>query len=368
MRQPARIRDNLAVTDPGLVLKEKIEAAQAPTLKPAPIKDDLTDPGLILKKKIQSGQISKGTTTMTTATSRRSVLASAGPATATISSSKASTPYKLRDHRTKDGTSSQHVAFSSEGMTGEPADELTTQQQQSRDLFGEDYEPERPIGRVYTPQLTESEMETRSVDQLESYAILRSQDVSQNIRDCVKVAEETTGIASATMEMLHEQGGQIKRSHLAAVKVEEELSVGEKVLGSLGGLFSRRWKPKKGAKIKGPQEAPDSFKKKKAQAARAAMLSKEDFEEEDAKRARARANKFEGLSATEVQLEMEREHQDEALSGLGDIVGKLKDMTYVMNEEVEKQTAAIGGMEADVDAIDNRVKQAYNRTRYLVGR
>lgn len=114
--------------------------------------------------------------------------------------------------------------------------------------------------------------------------------------------------------------------------------------------------------------APDSYKKKNFQAVRAAILSKEEFEEEDEKRARARANKFEGLSATQVQLEMEREHQDEALSGLGNMVSKLKDMTYDMNEEVEKQTAAIGGMEDDVVAIDNRVKQAYNRTRYLVGR
>jgi YesN/AraC family two-component response regulator len=134
------------------------------------------------------------------------------------------------------------------------------------------------------------------------------------------------------------------------------------------GLFSRRWKPKKGQKIKGPEVVPDSYKKKNAQVTRAAMLRKEDSEEDDAKRVRARANKYEGMSATQVQLEMEKEHQDEALEGLGNIVSQLKDMTSVMNEEVERQTADIGGFQADVELIDNRVKQSYVRTRYLVGR
>jgi hypothetical protein len=63
------------------------------------------------------------------------------------------------------------------------------------------------------------------------------QDVSQNIRECVKVAEESTGIAATTMETLHDQGIQIRRSHLAAVRVEEELTTSEKLLGSLGGTF-----------------------------------------------------------------------------------------------------------------------------------
>lgn len=176
MRQPAQIRDNLAVTDPGLILKEKIEAAQTPALNSAPAKDDLTDPGLILKKKIQSGQISTGTPILT-ATSRRSAHASIGPAPSTASSNTVKTPYKLRGHRTKiaAAASANGAAASSAEATGEPADELTKEQQQARDLFGEDYQPQGPGTRTYTPHLNESEMETRSVDQLESYAILRSQ-------------------------------------------------------------------------------------------------------------------------------------------------------------------------------------------------
>ncbi|CAM6114025.1 unnamed protein product [Calypogeia fissa] len=362
----AQVRDNLPLKDPGLILKEKIAAAEANAAKAsAPVKDELADPGLILKEKILTGQI--GNRVATTSNSRRSSAVASVGSTTQATTSKVGTPYKLRAHRARNVAASANGESSAEEGTGETA-ELTKEEQQKRDLFGEDHELERPVGRVYTPRLTEAEMETRSVDQLESYAVIRSQDVSQNIRDCVKVAEETTGIASATMEMLHEQGGQIRRSHLAAVRVEEDLTVSEKLLGSLGGLFSRRWKPKKGEKIKGPQIALDPFKKKNAEATRRALYSKEDFDDEDKQRARERANKFEGLSATDVQLEMEKEHQDEALEGLGDIVSKLKDMTYVMNEEVEKQTAAIGGMENDVVTINDRVKQSYNRTRYLVGR
>jgi hypothetical protein len=173
MKPAADIRDNLPLTDPGLLLKEKIRAAEAAAQQKAQMKDALTDPGLALMDKVQSGnKIPKGPAT---SSARRSALTSIGPTPATTSSSKPSTQYKIRSKRTVSLSDNSPSAPPLEVWNDKPKEELTEQQQQERDLFDEDQELFGPPKPVYTPQLTESEMEARSVEQLESYAILKSQ-------------------------------------------------------------------------------------------------------------------------------------------------------------------------------------------------
>lgn len=63
------------------------------------------------------------------------------------------------------------------------------------------------------------------------------QDVTKDIYNCMTIVEETTEVVATTMDMLHEQGRQIPRSHYRNSDVMETLHEGEKVLGSLGGTY-----------------------------------------------------------------------------------------------------------------------------------
>ncbi|BAT98947.1 hypothetical protein VIGAN_10031300 [Vigna angularis var. angularis] len=52
----------------------------------------------------------------------------------------------------------------------------------------------------------------------------------------MKFAENIREVATKTLVTLHQQGEQITRSHHVAVNIDHDLSRGEKLLGSLGGL------------------------------------------------------------------------------------------------------------------------------------
>ncbi|PKA64945.1 SNAP25 likeous protein SNAP33 [Apostasia shenzhenica] len=94
--------------------------------------------------------------------------------------------------------------------------------------------------------------ENQSVQELESYAVKKAEETTQTINGCVKIAEEIREVSSRTLVNLHQQGEQITRTHETAASIDHNLSRGEKLLGSLGGLFSKTWKPKKARQIKGP--------------------------------------------------------------------------------------------------------------------
>ncbi|KAF9591691.1 hypothetical protein IFM89_005563 [Coptis chinensis] len=55
-----------------------------------------------------------------------------------------------------------------------------------------------------------------------------------------------------TRECRNWRGEQITRTHEAVANIDQDLSRSEKLLGSLGGMFSKTWKPKKTKAIKGP--------------------------------------------------------------------------------------------------------------------
>lgn len=135
-------------------------------------------------------------------------------------------------------------------------------------------------------------LESQSVQELENYAVYKAEDTTKSVNSCLKIAEEMREDATKTLVMLHQQGEQITRSHHVAADIDHDLSrvsillflsymgsflilwkkllllqlvfcsthlnvllmylQGEKLLGSLGGMFSKTWKPKKTGAITGP--------------------------------------------------------------------------------------------------------------------
>ena len=87
---------------------------------------------------------------------------------------------------------------------------------------------------------------------LENYAVYKAEETPNSVNSCLKIAEEMREDATKTLVMLHHQGEQITRSHHVAADIDHDLSRGEKLLGSLGGMFSKTWKPKKTGTITGP--------------------------------------------------------------------------------------------------------------------
>ncbi|QHO12044.1 hypothetical protein S245_052102 [Arachis hypogaea] len=96
-------------------------------------------------------------------------------------------------------------------------------------------------------------LENQSVQELEGYAVYKAEETTQSVNNLVKIAEDIKGDATRTLDMLHQQGEQITRTHNMVVETERDLSRGEKLLNNLGGMFSKPWRPKKTKEITGPK-------------------------------------------------------------------------------------------------------------------
>jgi hypothetical protein len=70
----------------------------------------------------------------------------------------------------------------------------------------------------------EEEYVNQAVQDLEKYALKKSQDTTSTIKNCVRVAEDTMGIGVQTLITLHDQGIQIERTHEKAVDIDQHLS------------------------------------------------------------------------------------------------------------------------------------------------
>jgi synaptosomal-associated protein 25 len=95
-------------------------------------------------------------------------------------------------------------------------------------------------------------LENQSVQELEHYAAYKAEETTDALAGCLRIAEDIKKDASDTLITLHKQGEQISRTHEKAVEIDQDLTKSESLLGSLGGFFSKPWKPKKTRQIKGP--------------------------------------------------------------------------------------------------------------------
>ncbi|GFZ12137.1 soluble N-ethylmaleimide-sensitive factor adaptor protein 33 [Actinidia rufa] len=95
-------------------------------------------------------------------------------------------------------------------------------------------------------------LENQSVQELENYAVYKAKETTNAVNNSLKIAEDIREDATKTLVNLHHQGEQITRTHATAADIDHDLSRSEKLLGSLGGLFSKTWKPKRTSPITGP--------------------------------------------------------------------------------------------------------------------
>ncbi|CAL0325767.1 unnamed protein product [Lupinus luteus] len=207
--------------------------------------------------------------------------------------------------------------------------------------------------------------ENQSVQELERYAVNKAKETTKSLDNCLKIAESIREDATQTLNTLHHQGEQITRTHYAAADINQDLSRGEKLLGSLGGLFSKTWKPKKMHAVRGPVIFGDDPVRSKGH----------DLEHRN-KLGLTSAHKQQAMQRTPPQeptkalekVEVEKGKQDDALSNISDILVDLKEMTIHMGSEIERQNKALNHLEDDMDVLNSRVKGANQRGRRLLGK
>ncbi|CAN8264829.1 unnamed protein product [Cochlearia groenlandica] len=206
-------------------------------------------------------------------------------------------------------------------------------------------------------------VENQSVQELEGYAVYKAEETTKSVQGCLKVAEDIRGDATRTLVMLHEQGEQITRTHQQAVEIDHDLSRGEKLLGSLGGMFSKTWKPKKTRHINGPTITRDHSPTRRVNH----LEKREKLGLNPAPKGQSRTREPLPESADAYQR-VEREHakQDDGLSDLSDILGELKNMAVDMGSEIEKQNKGLDHLQDDADELNYRVHQSTERGRYLL--
>nr|ALH22085.1 soluble N-ethylmaleimide-sensitive factor adaptor protein 33 [Vincetoxicum mongolicum] len=208
-------------------------------------------------------------------------------------------------------------------------------------------------------------LENQSVQELEDYAVYKAEETTKAANGCLKIAEEIREDATKTLVTLHQQGEQITRTHYAAADIDHDLSRGEKLLGSLGGLFSKTWKPKKTRPITGPTSTRDDASYRRG----AHLEQREKLGLNSAPKGRSDVRKPLPEPTNAYQkVEVEKAKQDDAFSDLSNILGELKGMALDMGSEIERQNKALDPLQDDVEELNFRVKGANQRTRRLLGK
>ncbi|MCL7030410.1 hypothetical protein MKW94_007955 [Papaver nudicaule] len=206
--------------------------------------------------------------------------------------------------------------------------------------------------------------ENQSVEELENYAVYKAEETTKSVNSCLKIAEDIREDASKTLVTLHQQGEQITRTHAMCQDIDQDLSRGEKLLGSLGGMFSKTWKPKKTRAINGPIVTADNSSKAKASKEQREKLGVAPIPKGPKN---SQGSAAESSSAMQ-KVEEQKDKQDDALNDLSNILCDLKSMAVDMGSELERQNKALDGMDADVEELNSRVKQANTRGRRLLGK
>ncbi|KAH0872665.1 hypothetical protein HID58_070027 [Brassica napus] len=149
-------------------------------------------------------------------------------------------------------------------------------------------------------------VENQTVQELESYVVYKS--------------DETTKTVQGT--------------HHKAVDLDHDLTRGEKLLGSLRGIFSRTWKPKKTRSITCPviTREGESPKRRVNNLETREKLGLNQLPKPD-----SRTNEPLPESADAYhKIEMEKAKQDDGLADLSDLLGELKNMAIDMGTEIER--------------------------------
>ncbi|EOA19523.1 hypothetical protein CARUB_v10002435mg [Capsella rubella] len=204
-----------------------------------------------------------------------------------------------------------------------------------------------------------------TVQELESYALYQSHETTKTVQGCLKVAEEIRSDSSRTLVMLNEQGEQIMRTHQKTVDIDHDLSRGEKLLGSLGGIFSRTWKPKKTRSVTGPVITKGDSPKRRRVNNHSETREKLGLNHLPKPQSRTRDTLPESADAYQ-KIEMERAKQDEGLSDLSDLLGELKNMALDMGTEIQRQNHGLDHLHDDVEELNYRVNQSNQRARRLL--
>ncbi|OAY67513.1 SNAP25 homologous protein SNAP33-like [Ananas comosus] len=206
--------------------------------------------------------------------------------------------------------------------------------------------------------------ENQSVQELENYAAYKAEETTHKVNDCLKIAEVIKEDATKTLVTLHQQGEQITRTHHTAADIEHDLSRSEKLLGSLGGIFSKPWKPKKTRQIKGPAITRDDSFIRKANHTE----QREKLGLSLSPRGRSNPRQYAEPTSAMDKVQIEKAKQDDSLGDLSNVLGQLKDMALDMGTEIERQNKALDALHDDVDELNFRVKGANQRGRRLLGK
>ncbi|XP_023529850.1 SNAP25 homologous protein SNAP33-like [Cucurbita pepo subsp. pepo] len=206
-------------------------------------------------------------------------------------------------------------------------------------------------------------LENQTVEELENYAAYKAEETTKSVNNCLKIAEDMKKDATRTMVALHHQGEQITRTHVVATDINNDLSRGEKLLGSLGGIFSKTWKPRKVRQITGPVIFQGDQ----------AAISKSNHLEQREQLGLSRAPNPRPSRAPQPEptnplqkVEVEKVKQEDALSDLSNILGELKEMAVDMGHELNRQNKALDHLYDDTDGITVRVDNANRRAHRLL--
>lgn len=208
-------------------------------------------------------------------------------------------------------------------------------------------------------------LENQSVQELEAYAVHKAEETTKNVKSCLKIAEDIREDADKTLVLLHKQGEQITKAHAVSVDIDNDLSRGEKLLGSLGGLFSRTWKPMKSRTITGPVLTRDDPVRSKGNH----LEQRERLGLNVAPKGRSilRTSPAEPTD-TLHKVELEKAKQDDDFSDLSNLLEELKDMAVDMGSEIDRQNKALDPFMDDVEELNFRVRGANQRGRRLLGK
>ncbi|KAM0842518.1 hypothetical protein ACQ4PT_058323 [Festuca glaucescens] len=233
--------------------------------------------------------------------------------------------------------------------------------------------------------------ENQSVQELESYTAHKAEETTQSVNDCLRLAENIKENVTNTLTTLHRQGEQINRTHETAANIDQDLSRSETLLGSLGGFFSKSWRPKKTRQIKGPViitrglyfhwaqtmltfgvfcsltlllgEIDDSFRRRANH-----LEQREKLGLSSNPGGNLNPQKYPDPTNAMEKVQVEKDKQDSALSDLSDVLGQLKGMALDMGSEIDRQNKAMDALQDDVEELNYRVKGANQRARRLLGK